>query len=60
MRKDADNNVVACIKCGSRNLKKDGWQYWKTKKRQRWMCNACGRKMLNPTVVEKSPFEREF
>ena len=59
IRKDADDNVIACSKCGSRNLRKDGWQYWKTKKRQRWKCNACSKKMLNPKIVEKSPFEAE-
>ena len=39
MRKDSDGNIIACPKCGSRNLRKDGWQYWKNnKKRQRWWC----------------------
>ena len=59
MRKDEEGNIIGCPKCGSRNVKKDGWQYWKTKKRQRWMCNACGRKTLNPKIIEKSPFEVE-
>ena len=59
IRKDADDNIIGCSKCGSRNLRKDGWQYWKTKKRQRWKCNACGKKMLNPKIIEKSPFKAE-
>ena len=59
IRKDADGNIIACAKCGARNLRKDGWQYWKTKKRQRWKCNACGFKMLNPKIVEKSTFKTE-
>ena len=58
-RYDEEGNLVGCPKCGARNLKKHGWQYWKTKKRQRWMCNACGKKTLNPKVIEKSPFKTE-
>ena len=59
IRKDDDGNIIACPKCGSRRLRKDGWSYWKTKKRQRWFCQACAKKTLKPTVVEKSPFEIE-
>ena len=60
IQKDADNNIVGCDKCGSRNIKKDGWQYWaKGKKRQRWHCKACNKKMLNPKIIEKSPFQAE-
>ena len=54
---DEEGNLIGCPKCGARNMKKDGWQYWKTKKRQRWMCNACKKKTLNPKVLEKSPFK---
>ena len=47
IQKDADNTIVGCDKCGSRNIKKDGWQYWaKGKKRQRWHCKACNKKSL--------------
>ena len=60
MRKDSDGNIIACPKCGSRNLRKDGWQYWKNnKKRQRWWCQACKGKTIAPIVAEKAPFELE-
>ena len=57
---DEDKNLICCPKCGARTLKKDGWQYWKTLKRQRWQCNACGKKTLIPTIVEKAPFDTEI
>ena len=60
IKKDADGNIVGCDKCGSRQVKKDGWQYWKHSKRQRWTCLACGKKMLNPKILEKSPFQAEI
>ena len=60
IRKDADGNIVGCDKCGSRNMKKDGWAYWKSKKRQRWQCMACGKKLLNPIIIEKPQFEKEL
>ena len=60
LMKDDAGNIVGCDKCGSRSIKKDGWQYWKAgKKRQRWQCKACGKKMLNPKIIEKSPFEAQ-
>lgn len=60
LMKDDAGNIIGCDKCGSRNVKKDGWQYWKAgKKRQRWQCKACGKKMLNPKIIEKSPFKAE-
>ena len=57
IRYDEEGNLIGCPKCGARSLKKDGWQYWKTRKRQRWMCNACNKKTLNPKVLEKSLFK---
>ena len=61
MRKDADDNIIACPNCGSRNLKKDGFQYWKNnRKRQRWQCNGCSNKTIAPKIVEKSPFTVEL
>ena len=59
--KDKDGNIIACRKCGARNLRKDGFQYWKNnRKRQRWMCYACKKKTIRPTIVEKSPFEADI
>ena len=60
IRKDDEGNIIGCDKCGSRQLKKDGWAYWKTKKRQKWQCKACGKKFLNPKVIDKAPFEKEL
>ena len=41
LQKDDIGNIIGCDKCGSRNIKKDGWQYWaKGRKRQRWHCKA--------------------
>ena len=60
IRKDAEGNIVGCDKCGSRNMKKDGWAYWKSKKRQRWQCMACGKKLLNPIIIQKPQFEKEL
>jgi len=60
LRTDEENNIIACPKCGSRNLRKDGWQYWKNnRKKQRWMCYACNGKTIAPVVAEKAPFELE-
>ena len=59
-RYDEDGNLVSCPHCGTRSLKKDGWSYWKTLKRQRWRCNACYKKFLNPKVVEEAPFKAEI
>ena len=56
IRKDADGNTIACPKCGSRALRKDGFSYFKSSKKQQWRCTACERKTLAPTIVEKSPF----
>ena len=60
IRKDAEGNVIGCKHCGSRQLRKDGWQYWKSKKRQRWMCTSCHKKFLTPKIIEKPQFEKEL
>ena len=53
IRKDIDGNVITCRHCGSRNLRKDGWQYWKNnRKRQRWYCNDCGKKTISPKIIQ--------
>ena len=61
LRKNEDGDIIACPKCGSRRLRKDGFQYWKdNKKRQRWMCYACNGKTIAPKIIEKSPFTKEL
>ena len=56
-RKDDDGNIIGCPKCGARNIRKDGFHYRKDIKKQQWQCNSCGRKTLNPVVIEPSPFK---
>jgi len=56
-RTDDDGNIIGCPKCGARNMKKDGWSYYKKSKKQQWSCNSCFRKTLNPVIVEESPFK---
>ena len=59
-----NGDLIACPKesCGSRAMRKDGFQYWAKNKRQRWYCYSCGKKTLNPTIIEESPFvvEEEY
>ena len=58
--RDADGNGIVCPHCKAISLRKDGWQYWKGgKKRQRWYCNACGRKTIAPHIKEESLFSVE-
>ena len=56
-RKDDDGNIIGCPHCGARSLRKDGFSYYKKTKKQQWCCYACGRKTLNPIIVEESPFK---
>ena len=60
IRKDEDGNIIGCKHCGSRQLRKDGWQYWKTLKRQRWKCTSCFKKFITPKIIEKPQFEKEL
>ena len=55
-RKDDAGNIICCPKCGARAMRKDGFSYYRESKKQAWHCNACGKKTLNPTIVEESPF----
>ena len=55
-RTDDDGNIIGCPKCGARNLRKDGWSYYKNNKKQQWYCQSCYRKTLKPKIVEDSPF----
>lgn len=55
--RDEDGNTVVCPNCKGDYLRKDGWQYWKNnKKRQRYYCNACGKKTIKPKIKEYSQF----
>ena len=56
-RTDDDGNIIGCPRCGARNMKKDGFNYYKNNKKQQWACNSCFRKTLNPIIVEESPFK---
>ena len=56
-RKDDDGNIIGCPKCGARNIRKDGFSYYKNSKKQQWCCQSCFRKTLKPRIIEKSPFE---
>ena len=56
-RKDDDGNIIGCPHCGARNLRKDGFSYYKDSKKQQWCCLSCYRKTLKPIIVEKSPFQ---
>jgi len=55
-RHDIDGNAITCPKCGSKNIIKDGFQYWKTFKRQRWNCKDCFKKTIAPKEIAHNPF----
>jgi hypothetical protein len=55
-RKDDDGNIIGCPQCGARAMRKDGFSYYANSKKQAWHCNACGKKTINPSIVEASPF----
>ena len=57
--KNDEGNIIGCKHCGSRNIRKDGWSYYRNSKKQQWYCNHCYRKSTNPRVLEVSPFEVE-
>ena len=59
LTKDIDGNIISCSHCGSRSLRKDGFNYYAKTKKQVWYCNACCRKTLKPTIVEENPFSVE-
>ena len=54
--KDIDGHVIGCPHCGSRALRKDGFDYKASHKKQRWYCTGCNRKTLKPTILEHNPF----
>ena len=57
--KDAEGNIIACPHCGARAIRKDGFDYKKSHKKQRYQCNGCHRKTLAPKIIKKSPFTQE-
>ena len=59
IRKDDDGNVIGCPHCGARSVHKSGFVYRANSKKQQWLCTACGRKTVKPTIIEKSPFKVE-
>jgi len=59
IRKDDKGNVICCFYCGSRSIHKSGFVYRASKKKQKWLCTACGKKSVKPTILESSPFEVE-
>ena len=59
LAKDSLGNIVGCKHCGSRNIRKDGFNYYGKNKKQLWYCNSCCRKTLNPVIIEESLFEVE-
>jgi NAD-dependent SIR2 family protein deacetylase len=55
IRHDEHGNLISCPECKSKKIKKDGFQYWKNnRRRQRWQCNSCYKKFLNPNIDEKA------
>ena len=57
--KDSDGNIIGCRHCGSRSIHKSGFVYRAESKKQQWLCTACGRKTLKPSILEESPFSGE-
>ncbi len=57
--KDADGNVIGCPHCGARSIHKSGFLYRANSKKQQWLCKACGRKTVRPTIIEESQFEAD-
>lgn len=51
---DLEKNVIACPKCGCRNLYKDGKV--RRLKKQRYHCNGCKHKTVSPTIIERADF----
>ena len=55
--KDPDGNIVGCPKCTNKDIRNDGWNYWKNnRKRQRYYCPKCGRKTIVPRIIEHNQF----
>ena len=57
---DVDGNIIGCRYCGSRSIRKHGYLYRAKSKRQQWMCNSCGKRTVNPSILEKAEFVKEI
>ena len=57
---DVDGNIIGCRYCGSRSIRKHGYLYRAKSKRQQWMCNSCGKRTVNPIILEKVKFVKEI
>ena len=56
---DNEGNIISCPHCGTRHLRRDGWNYYKDSKKQMWLCYGCHRKTLKPKILQASPFTKE-
>ena len=56
---DNDGNIISCPHCGTRHMRRDGWNYYKSSQKQMWLCYGCHRKTLKPKILQKSPFTKE-
>ena len=53
---DVEGNIIGCRYCGSRSIRKFGYLYRANSKRQQWRCNSCGKRTVNPSILEKADF----
>ena len=56
---DIDGNIIGCPHCGSRSIRKFGYIYRAKSKKPQWMCRACGKRTVRPTILEKVDFEKQ-
>jgi hypothetical protein len=57
---DADGAIIGCPYCKGRSLRRDGYKYRATKPRkQLWKCYSCGKRTLNPDIIEPPQFTIE-
>ena len=57
---DVDGNIIGCRYCGSRSIRKFGFLYRAKSKRQQWICNSCGKRTVNPSILQKAEFVKEI
>ena len=57
---DVEGNIIGCRYCGSISIRKFGFLYRANSKRQQWMCNSCGKRTVNPSILEKAEFVKEI